>query len=54
VVATEITLAGLTGGFAGLLVSVALNPGGQMTMTDAIAILTGAAIVIGVERVMRG
>lgn len=52
-VATEITVAGLAGGFAGLLISVALNPGGQMTMIDAIAIVTGAAIAIGIERLVR-
>lgn len=54
VVATEITVVGLAGGFAGLLTSVALNPGGQITMTDTIAIVAGAAIFIGIERVLRG
>jgi hypothetical protein len=54
VVATEITLAGLAGGFAGLLVSVALNPGGEITLIDTIAVLTGAAIAIGTERFLRG
>ena len=53
VIATEITVIGLAGGFAGLLISVVLNPGGQMTATDAIAIAAGAAIAIGVERFVR-
>ena len=52
VIATEIAVVGLAGGFAGLLTSVALNPGG-LSATDAIAIATGAGIAIGVERFVR-
>jgi hypothetical protein len=53
VVATEIALAGLAGGFAGLLASVALHPGGQITMIDAIFVVIGAAAAIGIDRFFR-
>ena len=33
--------------------SVALNPGGQITWMDAVAVLAGAAIAVGIERSLR-
>ena len=53
IVATEITLSALAGGFAGLLVSVALSPGGEFTSTDMMAVLIGAALAIAAERILR-
>lgn len=53
IVATEITLTGLAGGFAGLLASVALNPGREITSTDTMAVLIGATLAIAIERSLR-
>jgi hypothetical protein len=52
-VATEVILSGLAGGFAGLLAVAALDPAGRITHIDSIAIVAGAAIAIGIERFLR-
>jgi hypothetical protein len=53
-VITEIVLAGLAGGFAGLLAVAMLDPGGHLTHVDTMAIVGGAAIAIGIDRFLRG
>ncbi len=53
VVITEMTLAAIAGGLAGLVVVAALDPRNQITSLDSLAILVGACIGIGVDRVLR-
>ena len=52
-VAAGITLAGLAGGFAGLLAVAAFDPAGRVSHLDSMAILAGAAVAIGLERSLR-
>jgi hypothetical protein len=53
-VATEIVLAGLAGGFAALLIVALLDPHGRLTNVDGSAVIIGALGGIGLDRYFRG
>jgi hypothetical protein len=54
VVITEITVAAIGGGLAGLLVVAAIDPRTQFTTLDSVAIVVGACVAIGIDRALRG
>ncbi len=49
----EILACGIAGGLAGLLILAAFDPRGQATDMDAAAILGGAVVAIGINRILR-
>ena len=53
-VAAEIVLAALAGGLAGLLIVALIDPHGQMTHLDAVAVTVGVFGGIGLDRLLRG
>jgi hypothetical protein len=53
IVAAEIVLSGLAGGFAGLLLVAAFDPLGQITDLDTISAVGGALVAIGINRALR-
>jgi hypothetical protein len=52
-VIAEIIASGIAGGLAGLLLLAAFDPRGQVTDMDATAIVGGAIVAIGLNRVLR-
>jgi hypothetical protein len=52
-VVAEIIASGIAGGLAGLLLLAAFDPRGQVTDMDATAIVGGAIVAIGLNRVLR-
>lgn len=52
-VVAEIIACGLAGGLAGLLLLAAFDPHGQATDMDMTAIVVGALVAIGIDRVLR-
>lgn len=52
-VAVKILLAAVVGGLAGLLLVAAVDPRGEITSFDTIAMLVGAAVGVGIERAFR-
>jgi hypothetical protein len=52
-VVAEIFASGIAGGLAGLLLLAAFDPRGQVTDMDATAIVGGAIVAIGLNRVLR-
>jgi len=52
-VIAEIVACGIAGGLAGLLILAAFDPRGQATDMDATAILGGAVVAIGINRILR-
>ena len=53
-VASEIVLAGLAGGFAALLIIALIDPHGRLTNVDGSAVILGALGGIGLDRYFRG
>ena len=53
-VATEIVLAALAGGFAALLIVALIDPHGRLTNVDGGAVILGALSGIGLDRYFRG
>jgi len=53
VVAAEIAVAAVLGGFAGLLVVAIIDPSGQMANIDALSAIAGALIAVGMTRAFR-
>jgi hypothetical protein len=55
VVAAEITVCALAGGFAGLLLTAILDPREQITDLDLILVVVASALVcVGIRRALRG
>ena len=52
-VIAEIIASGIAGGLAGLLLLAAFDPRGQVTDMDATAIVGGAIVAIGLNRILR-
>ncbi len=52
-VVAEIIASGIAGGLGGLLLLAAFDPRGQVTDMDATAIVGGAIVAIGLNRVLR-
>ena len=52
-VVAEIAACAIAGGLAGLLLLAAFDPRGQATDMDASAIVIGAAVAVGINRVLR-
>ena len=52
-VAAEIAVAAVLGGFAGLLVVAIIDPSGQMANIDALSAIAGALIAVGMTRAFR-
>jgi hypothetical protein len=53
VVALEIALAAIAGGFAGLLLVAIFDPRGQMTDIDTVFIVVGALAGVAINRSLR-
>ena len=51
---TEIILAGLAGGFAGLMIVALIDPQGRFSNVDGAAVILGALGAIGLDRYFRG
>jgi len=52
-VVLEIVAAALGGGFAGLLLLAAFDPRGQIADMDVITFVVGAAVAVGINRLIR-
>jgi hypothetical protein len=52
-VVAEIIACGIAGGLAGLLLLAAFDPRGQATDMDATAIVIGALVAVGIDRILR-
>lgn len=52
-VAAEVVLTGIAGGFAGLLLVAVFDPLGQITDLDTISAAGGALAAIGINRALR-
>jgi hypothetical protein len=52
-VVAEIIACGIAGGLAGLLLLAAFDPHGQATDMDATAIIGGAVVAVGINRILR-
>jgi len=52
-VALEILASAAVGGFLGLLLVALFDPRGQITDVDAISVLAGALIAVGINRALR-
>jgi hypothetical protein len=52
-VVAEIIASGIVGGLAGLLLLAAFDPRGQATDMDATAIIGGAVVAVGLNRILR-
>lgn len=52
-VIAEVTACAIAGGMAGLLLLAVFDPRGQATDMDPIAIVVGAAVSVGINRVLR-
>ena len=52
-VATEIAVAAIAGGLAGLVLIAAIDPRDVVTTVDTVAIVTGAALGVGLDRFFR-
>ena len=52
-VVAEIIACGIAGGLAGLLLLAAFDPHGQATDMDSTAIIVGAVVAIGIDRILR-
>ena len=52
-IVAEIVACGIAGGLAGLLLLAAFDPHGQATDMDATAIVIGALVAIGIDRILR-
>jgi hypothetical protein len=52
-VALEIGAVALGGGIAGLLLLAAFDPRGQITDMDVITFVVGAAVAVGINRLIR-
>jgi hypothetical protein len=53
-VALEIVLAAVGGGFIGLLLVAVFDPHGQITDVDSISAVAGALVAVGINRALRG
>ena len=53
-VALEIILAAVGGGFIGLLLVAVFDPHGQITDVDSISAVAGALVAVGINRALRG
>jgi hypothetical protein len=53
-VAVELTLAAMAGGVLALLVVALVDPGGQLTHIDTVAVAVGVFGGIGLDRFLRG
>jgi hypothetical protein len=52
-VAAEIVVAGLAGGFAGLMLVALVDPAGDLAHLDTVAVTVGAVAAIGLDRYLR-
>lgn len=53
-VALEIAASAIGGGLAGWLLLAAFDPRGQITDMDTVTIVVGAAVAVGINRLVRG